>query len=193
MSSKSPQIFSVSTFFAAPKYSLDLYHNSLQQVVSQLCLLRININRYRGCLGNFKPCAMLLSTSECFVCHQGYNLGMSRVEELFRFIPPFSAEPHFHLLLDTVPLNPWGNLQFEMFQALLSWDPGHLPKVWRLLTWWSKVNHRCGWLLSPGWAPAQFILCPKCCLWNRELQTFNGLVLSVLPLSVSHPRTVVKW
>lgn len=33
MISKSPKIFSVSTIFAAPKYSLDLHQNSLQQVV----------------------------------------------------------------------------------------------------------------------------------------------------------------
>lgn len=65
MISKNPKIFSVSTIFAAPKYSLDLHQDSLQQVVSFVLL---NVNRHHGCHQEFKALsAVLLFTLECFV------------------------------------------------------------------------------------------------------------------------------
>lgn len=39
---------------------------------------------------------------------------------------------------------------------------------------------------------SHFMLCPKCYMWNWELLRFNALALSVVPLSVSHPKRDVK-
>lgn len=76
---------------------------------------------------SLRPCAVLLLSSECFVfISSGYSTGTPRAEELLRFIPPFSAAPHFHILL----VIPSPKLPRKMLvRIVLPWDASQLPKV----------------------------------------------------------------